>query len=71
MDIFFEIFTNSEILDILYKKHYIYFSADKQKSFHCNKEIFLQQIKKIKLNKKTKEIGCNQGFLLNELKKEL
>lgn len=70
--IFLKSSPSSEILDILYKKHYIYFSADKQKKFSLplKENFFLQQIKKIKLNnRKTLEIGCNDGFLLSELKK--
>ena len=70
--IFLKSSPSSEILNILYKKHYIYFSADKQKKFSLplKENFFLKQIKKLKLKKRnTLEIGCNDGFLLNELKK--
>jgi 2-polyprenyl-3-methyl-5-hydroxy-6-metoxy-1,4-benzoquinol methylase len=69
--IFLSTLPNEKILDTLYKKYYLYFSAQKQKKFSITlrENLFMGELEKLSLNNKnTLEIGCNDGYLLNLLK---
>jgi len=71
--IFLSTLPNEKILDILYKKYYLYFSAKKQKKFSITlrENLFMTELEKLRLNNKnTLEIGCNDGYLLNLLNKK-